>query len=91
MRGKGTLLLLVGALIVSLVSVFGSDHFSRLNSLKAGLVAQQAKNDELGQYVGALRHEVHELRTSDRALEKAARNELGMARPSEVVIFFDEK
>ena len=91
MRGQGTLLLLAGALIVSIFSVFGGDNYSRLESVRESLSSQRAKNSELEQYVDSLRHEVNGLQTNDRVLEKAARNELGMARPNEMVIFFDDK
>ncbi|NDC38219.1 MAG: hypothetical protein EBZ48_09230 [Proteobacteria bacterium] len=90
MRGKGTLLLLVGAIITTLISVFGGDNLSKLHALKGSLAQQRERNEELGGYVASLRREVHGLRSDDRVLEKAARNELGMARQDEIVILFEE-
>lgn len=90
MRGKGTLLLLIGAIITTLISVLGGDNLSRLHALQGSLSAQREKNEELGGYVASLRREVHGLRSDDRVLEKAARNELGMARPDEVIVLFDD-
>jgi cell division protein FtsB len=91
MRGKGTLLLLLGAVITTCISIFGGDNLSRLSSLESSLSVQRQKNEELGRYVQGLRQEVHALKTDERALEKAARNQLGMARPDEVVVIFDEQ
>ena len=90
MRGKGTLVLLVGAIITTLISIFGGDNLTRLHGLANSLAQQREKNEELGGYVASLRREVHGLRSDDRVLEKAARNELGMARPDEMVILFEE-
>ena len=90
MRRKGTLVLLAGALIALIVSLISGESYSHLTSLQSSLAAQREKNEELGQYVGNLRHEVRSLRTDSRALEKAARNELGMALPGEIIVFFDD-
>lgn len=90
MRGKGTLILLLGAIVCTLISIFGGDNISRLHALQGSLSSQREKNEELGGYVASLRRKVQGLRTDDRALEKAARNELGMAREDEVVVIFDK-
>lgn len=90
MRGKGTLALLVGAIITTLISVFGGDNLTRLHALTTSLAQQREKNEELSGYVDSLRREVHGLRSDDRVLEKAARNELGMARPDEMVVLFED-
>jgi cell division protein FtsB len=41
--------------------------------------------------VQALRREVQGLQSDSRTVEKAARSELGMARPDEVVVIFEKK
>ena len=90
MRGKGTLVLLAGSLVALIVSLVSGESYSHLTSLRNSLSSQREKNEELNRYVTSLRHEVRSLRTEPRALEKAARNELGMARPGEIIVFFDD-
>ena len=83
--------LLVLALVAVLFSLLGEDNYSRLSSLKRSLVEQNEENEHLRSAVGELRHEVRELREDDRALEKAARNEMGLARPDEKIFIFEKK
>ena len=90
MRGKGTLFLLFGALFASIFSVFASGNWQQLITMRETLSVQQQRNDELREYVSGLKREVVGLQRDDRALEKAARNNLGMARPDEVVVIFDK-
>ena len=70
---------------------FGFESYQRLRGLQQTVEMQRERNTEQRLYVDALRREVHSVQTDRRALEKAARNELGMARPNEFVVVFGEK
>lgn len=81
--------LLVGACAVALFSLFGDDSYSRMQSLKRNIESQQDKNSELEARVSKLQSEIASLRFDDKQLETKARNELGMARPNELIFRFD--
>lgn len=81
--------LIVVALTMALISLFGDDSFSRLQDLRQSLKQQRERNYEGRQNVANLKREVFGLQNDDRALEKAARNELGLARHGELIFIFD--
>ena len=81
--------LLVGAFAVALFSLFGDDSYSRMQSLRRSIENQQSKNSELESKVSKLQSEFTSLRFDDKQLENTARNELGMARPNELIFKFD--
>ena len=91
MRGVAFLGVLFLALVTTLFSIFGSDSYPHLLTLGNSLLLQEQKNVELGSKVTELKRRVFDLRHDERAIEKAARNELGMARPDELIIFFDRR
>jgi len=85
-------LILIGcALMTALFALFGDDSFSHLQAMRQSLTQQVQRNADLRDEVGALRREVLGLQSDPRALEKAARNELGMARPNEKIFIFEER
>lgn len=81
--------LLVGACAVALFSLFGDDSYSHMRSLRRNIDNQQDKNVELEAKVSKLQAEIASLRYDDKELETTARNELGMARPNELIFRFD--
>ena len=81
--------LLVGACAVALFSLFGDNSYSRMQSLRRNIENQQGKNVELEARVAKLQSEISSLRFDDKQLENTARNELGMARPNELIFRFD--
>lgn len=81
--------LLVGACCVALFSLFGDDSYSRMQSLQRSIENQSVKNAELEGKVTRLQGELASLRYDDSELEIAARNQLGMARPNELIFRFD--
>lgn len=85
------LTVLVLALITVVFSVFGDDSMSRLHNLRASITAQEQENSVLRGKVSQLRGDVISLREDPRALEKAARNELGLSRPNEEIYIFEKK
>lgn len=60
----------------------------RLRALRTELDQVDTENDELRREVGRLRIEVRALRDDPAAVERIARDELGMVRKSEVVFQF---
>jgi len=77
--------------MTALFALFGDDSFSHLQAMRQSLTQQVQRNADLRDEVGALRREVLGLQSDPRALEKAARNELGMARPNEKIFIFEER
>ena len=82
-----TIVFLLAAITVAF-TLFGDGSYGDLTRLRETLAGQKRKNAALDERVDALKRGVHALQHDDRALEKAARNELGMARPDELVFFF---
>jgi len=89
MRATAPFFLLLCAIVTALVSLFGDDTYNRLSSLKSGLEHQQKTNGRLEDRVQSLRKQVSALQTDPRAIERAARGELGMSKPNEVTVVFD--
>lgn len=74
-----------------LLSLFGEDSFFRLKSLRYASIRQDQDNLELRTHVEDLRKEVSALKYDPRALEKAARNELGLASDDEEIYVFERR
>jgi cell division protein FtsB len=91
MRFSAPLILLLCALVTAVVSFLGDDSFLRLTSMQKGVSQQERTNDKLQEQVNGLKRQVAGLQNDGRAVEKAARNELGMARPDEVIVIFERK
>ena len=89
MKGTIPLFVIIAAILVAFLTLFGDSGLPYLRSQRRSLAVQEESNRELRDYVESLRSSVYGLRESDRALEKAARNELGMARPNEEIFFFE--
>lgn len=85
------LAILVIALVAVTSSLLGSGGFERRSALEASVAAQRARNRALSNEVNLLKREVYGLQQVPRELEKAARNNLGMARPDEFIFIFDER
>jgi cell division protein FtsB len=76
------------ALVAVPVLVLQPQGLPRLRALQTELDQVDAENDELRRDVGRLRIEVNALRDDPAAVERIARDELGMVRRSEVVFQF---
>jgi cell division protein FtsB len=63
----------------------------RMRALDRELKGVEAENTELRRDVAMLRAEVKELRENPAAVERIAREQLGLVRKSEVVFQFDKK
>lgn len=91
MRSTATLFLIGCAVVAAAFSFLSDDGFVRLSSLNRRLEQQQLANIKLADTVQALKREVQGLQVDPRTVEKAARSELGMSRPDEVVVIFEKK
>lgn len=85
------IILIIAALAASTVSLLGSGSFSTLISLRRSIVEEELGNQNRVNKVIELRNEIDGLMHDDRALERAARNRLGLARPNELIFFFDDE
>jgi len=83
--------LLLLAVTLVLLSVFGGSSYSRFAFLKENLSFARKKNAELSSQVEELGNKVYALKHDPRALEIAARNELGLARPNEMIFIFEDE
>ncbi|MDB4933852.1 MAG: Cell division protein DivIC (FtsB), stabilizes FtsL against RasP cleavage [Labilithrix sp.] len=85
----------LAVLTVSLVAVpillMEPQGLPRMRSLETELAGVQNENAELRRDVGKLRTEVKELRENPTAVERIAREQLGLVRKSEVVFQFEKK
>jgi cell division protein FtsB len=76
------------ALVAVPVLVLQPEGLPRLRALQKELDEVDAENAELRRDVGRLRVDVRQLRDDPAAVERIARDELGMVRKSEVVFQF---
>jgi len=76
------------ALVSVPVLVLEPQGLPRLRALQKELDQVNAENDDLRHEVGRLRVEVRQLRDDPAAVERIARDQLGMVRRSEVVFQF---
>lgn len=76
------------ALVAVPVLVLQPEGLPRLRGLQKELDQVDTENDELKRDVSRLRIEVQQLRDDPAAVERIARDELGMVRRSEVVFQF---
>lgn len=85
----------LAVLTISLVTVpvlvLEPQGVPRMRSLEKELSGVQAENAELRRDVARLRTEVKDLREDPAAVERIAREQLGLVRKSEVVFQFDKR
>ena len=85
----------LAVLTVSLISgpilLLEPQGLPRMRALETELTGVQTENADLRRNVGRLRTEVKELRENPTAVERIAREQLGLVRKSEVVFQFDRK
>ena len=83
-------LLLALAIVAVPLRVFDEQGLSRYQELKRELSEIEALNERLQREVGDLDRDVRLLRTDPAAIERIARDELGMIREGEIVFQFAE-
>jgi cell division protein FtsL len=82
--GRGLLGLLVLVMIVH--DVFGTHGFLAMRRTQNEIRKVQADLDALREENAALAQEVKDLNSDPRLIEKIARDDLGLARPGEIII-----
>jgi cell division protein FtsB len=85
----------LSVLTVSLIAVpvllLEPQGMPRMRALEKELSGVEAENLELRRDVARLRGDVRDLRDNPNAVERIAREQLGLVRKSEVVFQFDDK
>ena len=82
--GRALLGLLVLVLVVH--DIFGTHGYLAMRHTQSEIKKVQADLDRLNEENVQLEQEVKELKTDPHKIEKIARDELGLARPGEVII-----
>lgn len=85
------LAILVTSLIAVPVLVFEPQGLPRMRALEHELEGVKEENAELRRRITSLRAEVKELQEEPTAVERIAREQLGLVRKSEVVFQFDHR
>lgn len=85
----------LGVLTISVIAVpvllLEPEGLPRMRALETELAGVQNENAELRRDVGRLRADVKDLRENPAAVERIAREQLGLVRKSEVVFQFERK
>jgi cell division protein FtsB len=84
------LALLVGSIVAVPLLVTDEQGLPRYRALRSELSEVQRQNERTREEVRHLQHEVRALRADERAIERIARDELGMVREGEIVFQFPE-
>ncbi len=90
MKQYAPLIVVIVAIVTAVLTILGDESYSKLIELRGAIARQREKNDVLRSRVEDLRSRVDGIQLNDRMLEKAARNELGMARPDEMIFLFED-
>ena len=80
--------LILGSIIAVPILILGDQGLPRYRRLSYELDDARGANRKLRKEIAALRGEVHDLRSDPEALERIARDELGMIKPDEVLFQF---
>jgi cell division protein FtsB len=79
------------ALIGAPLMIFSREGLPRLRGLERELDAVEAENREVGREIEELRGYVSRLRDDPAAVERIARDDLGLVRQSEIVFQFRKR
>ena len=82
--------MLVCAIVAVPLRILAEEGLPRYRALQAEQVDLDAQNDRMRREVRDLQREVEALRSDPGAIERIARDELGMVRPGEVIFQFSE-
>lgn len=84
--------ILMFAASLSSIGLFftGEGDLHALRELQDRLDSVTSRNERLQEYVDSLREHNGQMKNDPRFLERAVRNELGLARPGELVFVFDD-
>jgi cell division protein FtsB len=76
------------ALVGAPVLIFEPQGLPRMRTLEQELARVESENADLRRDIGTLRVEVRQLRDDPAAVERIARNQLGLVRKNEIVFQF---
>jgi cell division protein FtsB len=76
------------AIVGAPILIFEPQGLPRMRKLEQELASVEEENAELRRDVGALRVDVRQLRDDPAAVERIARNQLGLVRKNEIVFQF---
>jgi cell division protein FtsB len=85
-----TIIILLLSVLMMCFTIAGNHGLLHLRRLNREVESLRKKNDELAQEVSSVRTELEAAQNSDVTLEKTAREQLGLAKPNEVVYIFPE-
>jgi cell division protein FtsB len=91
LRNLAPIVIVLLIVLIGFSAFTGPEGYLRLPQLQARLEEERRHNEDLKTYVDKLKVEVWDLQHDERALEKAVRNQQGLARPNELVYFFDDR
>ena len=86
LRQYGTVLLGLLVLVLVVHDIFGTHGFLAMRHTQQEIKKVNAELDQLNRENLQLEQEVKELKTDPQKIEKIARDELGLAKPGEVII-----
>lgn len=84
-RAQVTWVLLLGALVLAASSALAEGGLRRSMRLSEEIRTLKERTEALRERNARLRYEIDALRSDPRAMERAAREELGFVRPDELV------
>ncbi len=82
--------ILATAVVAVPVMIFSSSGLNRLSSLRAERTRADQEISRLTQQISELRAEVKHIKSDPAAVERVARDELGLVRQTEVVFQFKD-
>jgi len=82
--------LLVFTMVAVPLLIFEDNNFPRYQSLRAELTRAEESSVQLAREVQVLKRQVQKLKTDPRAVERIARDDLGMVMPGELVFQFQQ-
>jgi len=68
---------------------FGPQSVARIQDLQLDLVRLQEKNRSIHEQNLELRQQIKQLKNNSRAIERVARDELGLVRPTDIIFQFE--
>jgi cell division protein FtsB len=86
LRQYGRILLGLIVFVLIVHDIFGTHGFLAMRRTQSEIKKVQADLDQLNKENLQLEQEVRELKTDPHKIEKIARDELGLAKPGEVII-----
>ncbi|HZP32710.1 MAG TPA: septum formation initiator family protein [Candidatus Acidoferrales bacterium] len=84
-------ILALGLLLIAMHDVFGSHGLLAMHRTQAQVKQLRSEIDRLHQENSELTQEVKALRTDPKAVERIAREEMGLARPGEMIFKLPEQ